>query len=325
MSIAGSTRSRPSPGCTPTPSAAAAKNSPPSSRGDRSTAFATPVRVAPASKKRSGPRRGVGGPGRTGDRWQPQDYRQVRPSQFQTLSDELDGSGHFVSPTTIAHLLSDLGYNLHINVKRFTGPPHPDRNCQLLFVEETIAQFRAEGWPILSVDTKKKEFIGKFRSAWATWCTSGTEVNAHDFPSDAENKAVPYGLYDVLANRGHVVVGTSADTLAFAVDAIAGWWSRIGARRYPQAGALLILADAGGRNGCRPRLWKYRLQGLADRFGLVVNVCHYPTGASKWNPVEHRFFGPISTDWSGIPLRYPEVMFTCLQGDDDAGRVAGEC
>jgi hypothetical protein len=238
---------------------------------------------------------------------------------LQTLSNELGRCGHFASPTTIAHLLGDLNYNLHVNVKRFTGPPHPDRNRQFLFVEEMVAQFRAEGWPILSVDSKKKELIGNFKNAGATWCASGAEVNVHDFPSDAEYRAVPYGLYDVLAQRGHVVVGTSADTPAFAVDAIAGWWSRIGSRRYPQAGSLLILADAGGSNGCRPRLWKHRLQCLADRFGVVVNVCHYPTGASKWNPVEHRLFGPISTNWSGIPLRSPEVMLSCLRGTTTQG------
>jgi len=233
---------------------------------------------------------------------------------LQTLSDELGRCGHFASPTTVANLLGDLDYNLHVNVKRFTGPAHPDRNRQFLFIEEMIAQFRAEGWPILSVDSKKKELIGNFNNAGATWCTSGAEVNVHDFLSAAEYKAVPYGLYDVLANRGHVVVGSSADTPTFAVDAIAGWWSRMGSRRYPEAGSILILADAGGSNGCRPRMWKYRLQSLADRLGLVVNVCHYPTGASKWNPVEHRLFGPISTNWSGIPLQSTEVMLSCLRG-----------
>lgn len=233
---------------------------------------------------------------------------------LQTLSDELGRGGHFARPTTVGNPLGDLDCNRHVNVKRFTGPAHPDRNRQFLFVEEEIAEFRAEGRPILSVDTNRKELIGNFNNAGATWCPSGTEVSVHDFPSDAEYKAVPYGVYDVLANRGHMVVGTSADTPAFAADAIAGWSSRIGSRRYPQAGVILILADAGGSNGCRPRAWKYRLQSLADRFGLVVNVCHDPTGASRWNPVEHRLFGPIGTNWSGIPLRSPEVMLSCLRG-----------
>jgi hypothetical protein len=239
--------------------------------------------------------------------------KYVRRS-LQTLSDELARLAHPACPTTVADLLRDLKYNLHVNVKRFTGPPHPDRDRQFHYIEDLVAQFRAEGWPILSVDTKKKELIGDFKNAGAVWCQTGTEVNAHDFRSDACCRAVPYGLYDVVANCGHVVVGTSADTPAFAVDAIAGWWRRIGVRRYPEAGALLVLADAGGSNGCRPRLWKRCLQDLADRYGLVVTVCHYPTGASKWNPVEHRLFGPISTNWAGIPLRSPQVVLSCLRG-----------
>ena len=239
--------------------------------------------------------------------------KYVRRS-LQTLSNELDRLGHQACPTTVAELLRDLDYNLHVNIKRFTGPAHPDRDSQFRYIESMIEEFRAEGWPILSVDTKKKELIGNFKNSGAVWCQTGAEVNAHDFLSDAWCRAVPYGLYDVLAKRGHVVVGTSADTPEFAVNAIGQWWRQIGARRYPAAGPLLVLADAGGSNGCRPRLWKRRLQDLADQYGLVITVCHYPTGASKWNPVEHRLFGPISTNWAGIPLSTPEVMLACLRG-----------
>jgi hypothetical protein len=178
--------------------------------------------------------------------------------RLHTLSDELTGLAHPASPTTVANLLRDLKYNLHVNVKRFTGRPHPDRNRQFDYIQEMIGQFRAEGWPILSVDTKKKELIGNFKNAGATWGPVGAVVSAHDSPSDAQCRAVPYGLYGVLANRGHVVVGTSVDTPAFAVDALTRWWGRIGSQRYPGAGTLL--ADAGGSNWCRPRLWKYRLQ-----------------------------------------------------------------
>ncbi len=233
---------------------------------------------------------------------------------LQRLCDQLSQFHHCACPTTVSNLLRERGFNLRVNVKRFTGPAHPERNRQFEYIAEQIEQFRAEGWPIVSVDTKKKELIGNFRNEGRVWCRSGTEVNAHDFLSDAQCRAVPYGLYDVVANRGHVVVGTSADTPAFAVDALGQWWGQIGCKRYPGAGALLVLADAGGSNGCRPRLWKYRLQQLADRYGLVVSVCHYPTGASKWNPVEHRLFGPISTNWAGIPLHSPEVMLGCLRG-----------
>jgi hypothetical protein len=169
------------------------------------------------------------------------------------------------------------------------------------------------------VDTKKKELIGNFANGGRAWGDEPAQVNAHDFRTDALCRGVPYGLYDVLANQGHVVVGTSADTPPFAAEAVARWWSRIGCHRYRDAGELLILADAGGSNGYQPRLWKKCLQELvADRYGLAVTVCPYPAGASKWNPVEHRLFGPSSVNWAGVPLRTPAVMLGYLRGTTTA-------
>jgi hypothetical protein len=234
---------------------------------------------------------------------------------LQYLSDGLAERGHAACPNTVADLLKDLGYSLRVNVKRLTGPYHPDRDTQFRYLNSFVELFREEGWPILSVDGQKKALVGNFANPGATWVQDPYEVHAHDFRTDAEYRAVPQGLYDVLANQGHVIVGTSADTPQFAAEGVARWWARIGYHRYPRAGSLLILADSGGSNGCRPRLWKKGLQELlADRYGLVVTVCHYPTGASKWNPVEHRLFGPISTNWAGVPLRSPEVLLGLLRG-----------
>ena len=234
---------------------------------------------------------------------------------LRTLSGELAEFGHVAGPDTVADLLRDLGYRLRVNVKRLSGPYHPDRDAQFTFIEGLVAAFREEGLPILSAGTKKKELVGNFKNAGVTWRQEADEVNAHDFPSEARYRAAPYGLYDVLANKGHVIVGTSADTPQFAAEAVARWWSRIGCHRYRGAGELLILADGGGSNGYRPRLWKKGLQELlADRYGLEVTVCHYPTGASKWNPVEHRLFGPISINWAGVPLRSPGVMLGYIRG-----------
>jgi Rhodopirellula transposase DDE domain len=245
--------------------------------------------------------------------------RYVRRS-LQALSTELAELGHAASPNTVGELLRDLGYRLRVNVKRFSGPYHPDRDRQFTFIEGLVSAFREEGLPILSVDTKKKELVGNFKNPGAAWGLAPDEVNAHDFLTDALYRGAPYGLYDVLANRGHVIVGTSADTPRFAAEAVARWWSRFGCHRYRGAGELLILADSGGSNGCRPRLWKLSLQELvADRYGLEVTVCHYPTGASKWNPVEHRLFGPISINWAGVPLRSPEVMLGYIRGTTTAG------
>lgn len=123
-----------------------------------------------------------------------------------------------------------------------------------------------------------------------------------------------------MAGRGHVCVGTSSDTPAFAVEAIGAWWSRYGCKRYRGADELLILADGGGSNGHRPRLWKARLQErVADRYGLHITVCHYPTGASKWNPVEHRLFGPVSINWAGQPLRSLEILMGWVRGTQVGG------
>jgi hypothetical protein len=234
---------------------------------------------------------------------------------LRSLSDQLDKLGHAASPNTVADLLRELDFRLRVNVKRLTGPPHPDRDQQFRYIDQIRAEFADAGLPIISVDSKKKELIGQFANAGRAWVDEPIEVNAHDFPTDAQCRAVPYGIYDVLANRGHVVVGQSADTADFAVEAIAAWWRRYGCQRYRGAGELLILADSGGSNGCRPRLWKARVQEmLAAPYGLDVTVCHYPRGASKWNPVEHRLFGPISNNWAGIPLSSPEVMLGYLRG-----------
>lgn len=252
--------------------------------------------------------------------------RFVRRS-LRALATDLQALGHAACPTTVADWLRDLGYNLRVNVKRLTGPAHPDRDRQFRYLEGLVASFRAAGLPILSVDTKKKELVGNFANAGQVWAEEPRAVNAHDFVSDARCRAVPYGLYDVLANRGHVVVGTSADTPAFAVDAVVRWWVRCGCKRYRDAGELLILADSGGSNGCRPRLWKQRLQILmADAYDLDVTVCHYPRGASKWNPVEHRLFSQISRNWAGTPLDSPELILALLRGTQTAAglRVTAE-
>jgi Rhodopirellula transposase DDE domain len=246
---------------------------------------------------------------------------------LQTLSDQLEACGHEACPTTVSTVLRELEYDLYVNVKRFTGPYHPDRDPQFQYLAALVAAFRDAGLPILSVDTKKKELIGNFAQAGVTWRPEADAVNAHDFLSDAQYRGVPYGLYDVLANQGHVIVGTSADTPQFAAEAVARWWARIGCHRYRGVGELLVLADSGGSNGCRPRVWKWGLQEwVADQYGLNVTVCHYPTGASKWNPVEHRLFGPISVNWAGIPLRTPAVMLGFLRGTTTATglRVSAE-
>jgi len=236
-------------------------------------------------------------------------------SSLRQLADELAQVGHWVSHTTVGRLLREKGYSLKANVKRLAGAAHPDRERQFVYLNRQKQAFLAAGLPVISVDTKKKELIGNFKNHGQVWCQEATAVNDHDFEQDALGKAVPYGIYDLKHNRGYVYVGKSADTPQFAVEMIARWWTTEGKDLYPNANKLLILADAGGSNGCRPRLWKQKLQELlADCIGLEVTVCHYPTGSSKWNPIEHRLFGPISINWAGKPLRTFEFMLACIRG-----------
>jgi len=245
----------------------------------------------------------------------PQSGAKFVRRSLATLSRELLALGHPADPATVAKLLGEEDFALRVNAKRFPGPPHPDRDRQFRYLQEHLDRFRQHGWPVISVDAKKAELVGDFKNAGAVWCWHPEEVNCHDFLTDALCRAVPYGVYDVLANRGFVRVGLSANTPAFAVAAVRAWWALLGCKRYGGAGRLLVLADAGGSNGCRPRLWKQQLQQqVADRYGLAVTVCHYPTGASKWNPIEHRLFGPISTNGAGEPLRSVERLLAFVRG-----------
>jgi len=173
--------------------------------------------------------------------------------------------------------------------------------------------------PIVSVDSKKKELVGDFKNAGQAWVREPTAVNVHDFPGDALGRAVPYGVYDLTHNRGLIYLGTSGDTPAFAADAIAAWWQTDGQATWPNSRELLLLSDGGGSNSCRTRAWKERVQvQLCDRFGLTVTVCHYPTGCSKWNPIERRLFSHISNNWAGVPLRTWETLLGFIRGTTTA-------
>lgn len=245
-------------------------------------------------------------------------------SSLRNLSARLDAAGHSASPPTVARLLDKLGYALHVNAKKLeTRADRPDRQAQFEHIAAQKAAFAAAGQPIISVDTKKKELIGNFKNGGATWRREATAVNVHDFRQDALGRAVPYGIYEPLRNQGAVYVGQSADTPQFAVDVIARWWQSIGSPYYLSAARLLILADGGGSNAYRSRLWKHQIQAqLCDRYGLTVTVCHYPTGCSKWNPVEHRLFGPISLNWAGEPLLDWETMLAFIRGTETTTGLA---
>lgn len=236
-------------------------------------------------------------------------------SSLRNLSAQLEAMGHSACPKTVGRLLKAAGYSLKANVKRLAGKQHPDRNTQFEYIDAQKRLFLGLGWPVISVDGKKKELIGDFKNAGQSWCLAAEAVNDHDFEFEAIGKAVPYGLYDLNHNRGYVYVGASLATAQFAAEMIARWWQTIGQFAFPLAPCLLILCDGGGSNGWRSRQWKLHLQEqLADRLGLTIMVCHYPTATSNWNPIEHRLFGPISLNWAGKPLRSFETLLAYIRG-----------
>ena len=172
------------------------------------------------------------------------------------LSKALSEVGIHVSPNTVGKWLKNLGYSLRVNRKCLSSTASPWRDEQFTQIAALREHCRASGIPIISVDTKKKELIGRFANAGAVWCRRPPLVNDHDFRSQAKGRAVPYGIYDLQANRGTVLIGDSSDTPAFAVDCIVRWFDTEGRRRYPDADHLVILADCGGSNSCRSLAWK---------------------------------------------------------------------
>lgn len=220
------------------------------------------------------------------------------------LAEALQQQGHALSQPTVYRLLATLGYSLQSNRKTEEGADNPDRDAQFQFIYRQVKRFQRQRQPVISVDTKKKENVGNFAQGGQEWEPQGQprRTKTHDFRTEGEAKASPYGIYDQTHDEGWVKVGISHDTAQFAVASIAGWWRKLGRQRYPAAEKLLITADAGGSNGYRTRLWKVELQKLADESQLTIAVCHFPPGTSKWNKIEHRLFSFISKNWRGRPL-----------------------
>ena len=220
------------------------------------------------------------------------------------LAAELKGAGHAVSHTVVATLLHELGYSLQGNRKVREGQDHPDRNAQFEQINRKVGHRISHQQPVISVDCKKKELVGDFKNGGQEWHPPGQpeEVRVHDFKIEELGKAIPYGVYDLRQNAGWVSVGVSHETATFAVATIRRWWREMGRKSYAQARSLLIVADSGGSNGARVRLWKWELQKLANETGLTISVCHLPPGTSKWNKIEHRLFSYISQNWRGRPL-----------------------
>jgi len=224
-----------------------------------------------------------------------------------------DDAGIRLSPNTVGRLLKAMDFSLRTNRKALAEVDHPDRDRQFRYLSRLRRLYISRGWPVISVDSKKKELIGPFKNPGRSRRRQPRAVFAHDFPSWAQGRGIPYGIYDVAHNDGYVVVGTSHDTPTFAAACIRRWWIETGRRRYAGARRLLIEADSGGSNDYRKWEWKVALQGVADEFDLTILVTHYPPGASKWNPIDHRMFSLISGNWAGEPLTSYEVMLKYIR------------
>lgn len=244
----------------------------------------------------------------------PMSHQKWIRSSLRNLSRRLDEQGHKACTHTVARLLRKMGYSLQANKKKQVGAQHPDRDEQFRYIAALKAQYLREALPIISIDTKKKELIGNYRREGKSWRRKPIETESY-FASYAQCVAVPFGIYDIAQNAGYVTVGISNNTSEFAVRCLESWWRLHGRSAYPHGDRLLVLADGGGANGYNLRTWKKDLQEkLCDAFGLTVTVSHYPTGCSKWNPVEYRLFSHISMNWAGQPLRSLEVMLAFIRG-----------
>jgi len=230
------------------------------------------------------------------------------------LAEALREKGHDVVDRTVLRLLKASGYSLQANKKTREGASHPDRDAQFAHINTTAAEAIAAGEPVISVDTKKRELVGDFKAVGREFEPKGrpVEVRGHDFKDKQLGHAIPYGVYDLIANEGWVSVGITRDTATFAVNSILAWWQHLGRQRYPDAKTLTITADSGGSNSPRTRLWRLELQRLADETGLQIVVCHFPPGTSKWNKIEHRMFSFVSLNWRGKPLESLEVIINLI-------------
>jgi len=233
---------------------------------------------------------------------------------LKQLAGELGEQGHSISHVSTGVLLKEMGYSLQGNRKTLEGASHPDRNAQFEYINRRTQDALSESQPVISVDTKKKELVGQYKNGGSEWMPKGSpeQVKVHDFVDKELGRANPYGVYDVANNNAWVSVGTDHDTASFAVATIRRWWFAMGLAAYPAARELMIMADGGGSNGSRVRLWKLELQQLADELGLIIRVSHFPPGTSKWNKIEHRLFSFISLNWRGRPLISHEVIVNLI-------------
>ncbi len=201
----------------------------------------------------------------------------------------------------IAKQLTELkGLAKRAMKKTKTAKEVENRDEQFERINDLKTDFLRRGLPVLSIDTKKKEFIGQFYRAGKSYCEAAVEVLDHDFPSLAEGRVVPHGIYDIKLNKGYLSIGNSKDTSEFLCDNIKYQWQNNISQDYPQATEMLLLMDGGGSNSCLHYIVKEDLQKLANELNMKIRVAHYPPYCSKYNPIEHRLFPHLQRSWEGV-------------------------
>jgi hypothetical protein len=262
------------------------------------------------------------------ERGDPESPLRWTTKSLRHLAGELGRQGHRVSAPTVGALLRDNGFSLQGNAKVLEGEQHPDRDAQFRYISQQAADHQAAGEPVISVDTKKREQLGRLPMDGREWRPKGQPVLVEDhsffFTGPEVEQAIPYGIYDITRNTGWVNVGVDHDTSVFAVESVRRWWKLRGSQDYPHASRLLITADAGGSNGYRYRVWKSELAALAAETGLAITVCHFPPGTSKWNKIEHRLFSHITLNWRGRPLTSHEVVVETIAATRTSGGLRVE-
>jgi hypothetical protein len=240
----------------------------------------------------------AGDPMRLGVRWTNLSLRRLRKLLIKR--------GFRTGVESVAQLLRRHHFCRRKAQKKLSAQRHPQRDKQFRKIAQLRWEYENSPNPIISVDTKRKEFIGNLYRDGKTYTQETIETLDHDFPSSAVGVVYPHGLYDQKRNAGHINLGTSHDTSRFACDSMSHWWEKYGRSAHPNATSILLLCDGGGSNSSRRYIFKYHLEQLAERIQLEIRVAHYPPGCSKYDPIEHRLFPHVTRACQG-------VIFTTLE------------
>ncbi len=207
-----------------------------------------------------------------------------------------------VSRYVVNQMKKARGFKERSFAKALTLKDVKERNAQFEKIKKVRSMCVSRGIPIFSIDTKKKEMIGNFKRQGTVSCKGRPKSYDHDFKTFSEGTIVPHGIYDVGTNTGYLSLGISHDTVEFVCDHFIEVWREFLQWEYPNAKTICILCDGGGSNACSHHIVKQSLMSMASAIGINIIMLHYPPYCSKYNPIEHCMFGPISKSWNGAPL-----------------------